>query len=124
MKGVFELRKILLFFMGVTMLLLAACSQSFEDKIVGHWERVDKEEACDSNLEEGFNFKEDGFVEGIESYKTYEIDQKKENHADIILDGKVAESTRYSTEIDENNILSIKEKDAKRLTCKMEKVEE
>lgn len=117
------MRKTLLVLIGISLLLLAACSQSFEDKIVGHWERVNKEKACDSNLEKGFYFKEDGSVEGIESYKTYEIDQQ-EDHTEIILDGNVAEPTRYSTEIDENNVLTIKEKGAKRLTCKMKKVEE
>lgn len=119
------MKKGLVLMAASVLIVLTGCSQSFEDKLIGHWERVDEDEGCSTELEEGFYFKEDGSVEGIEMFKTYEVEEKDGSQTDIVLDGTLAETTRYIASIDEDEILSIrKETDAEGMACNMQKVDE
>lgn len=98
------------------LLLMAGCSQSIEENIVGTWNKIDKDgNTCESNMDEKITFDEDGDVVGIEGFKTYEIkDSDNKDYDYAILSGGYEDNTRYRVKIDEDNHLQIvKEEDDK-----------
>lgn len=113
----------------LTLLIMAGCSQSFEESIVGTWHKVDgSEQFCDTNMDNKLTFKDDGGIVGIEGFKTYEIQKSDNKDYDYaVLSGGYEDNTRYRVKIDEDNHLQIvKEEDDKydfdsAISCSLEK---
>ena len=121
-----EIKKTILFIL--CSLSLFACTPSTDNsiktQIIGEWRTDD---SCSKYFQDGFRINEDGTIEGVQYFQTYEIEEGNKDYDYMILDG-AEDLTRFKIRMegkDEMEVVEDDDSDAfeSGLSCNMEKVE-
>jgi len=102
------MKKMLILIPLVGCFLLMGC-ESLEKDIVGVWEN----DACATEFDDEFRLNEDGTVEGMPGYDTYEIE--KEDNADydyLLFQSDFEDTKRFKVKMKDEDTLELDDTDS------------